>query len=109
MTTDLLLINAIVGIIIPLIVQLLAHRSSPDWVKTVVNVALSAAVAVLAPLVAAPHVDWKVIALSFVQVFAVAIVSHLGILKPAGITGADGFIATQFPGGVGAATPVATA
>lgn len=101
MTTDLLLVNAIIGVIIPMIVQLLASRTSPDWVKVVVNVALSAAVAVLAPLVASPHVDWKVVALSFVQVFAVAIVSHLGILKPVGVTGSDGAIATRVPGGLG--------
>ena len=101
MTTDLLLVNAIVGIVIPLIVQLLASRTSPDWVKVVVNVALSAAVAVLAPLVTSPHVDWKIVALSFVQVFAVAIVSHLGVLKPAGVTGSEGAIATKFSGGLG--------
>lgn len=101
MTTDLLLVNAIVGILLPLLVQLLASRPSPDWVKTVVNVALSAAASVLAPLLTVSHVDWKVAALTFAQVFGTAIVAHLGLLKPAGVTGADGLIAELVPGGLG--------
>ena len=99
MTPDLLIINGIVGVLLPMIVQLLASRQSPDWVKTVISVALSAVASVLAPLVGVPHVDWKIIAISFMQVFAVAIVAHIGLFKPTGITGSDGLIATTVPGG----------
>lgn len=101
MTTDILLVNAIVGILIPLLVQLLAKAKAVGWVKSLLSLALSGLASVLVPLVTQPSIDWKVAALSFVQMFTLAVVSHYGILKPTGVTGSEGLIATTVPGGLG--------
>lgn len=105
MTADLLLVNAIVGILLPLLVQLVVKAKAVAWVKTMVNIALSAVASALTPLLASSHVNWQTVALTFVQVFSLTIVSHYGILKPVGLTGAGGVIAALVPGGVGPVDP----
>lgn len=102
MTIDMLLANALVGVLIPLLVQLLAKAQAPGWVKSLLSMFLAAVAAVLVPLLTLPHIDWKIAALSFVQLFVLAVVTHYGFLKPVGVTGADGVIATAVPGGIGA-------
>ena len=102
MTIDLLLANAVVGILLPLLVQLLSKATAAAWVKSVISMALSAVAAVLIPLLTLPDIDWRIAALSFVQVFVLAVTSHFGILKPVGVTGSEGMIAVAVPGGLGA-------
>jgi|SRR6478735_6167461 hypothetical protein len=108
MSTDLLLINAIVGIVIPALVALLTKAAAPDWVKAVVNLLLAAIAGVLTPMVASgtDDIDWKVTGLTILQVFVLSVVAHYGLLKPTGLTGGAGVISQAVPGGVGPTDPV---
>lgn len=101
--TTLLLVNAVAGLLLPLLVQLVIKAHTTERVKVLVNLVLTAITATLAPLaVGDGHLDWKAIALSFAQIFGTTIIAHYGLLKPLGVTGSDGLIATAVPGGVGA-------
>lgn len=101
MSIDLLFVNALVGILLPLLVQLIAKAHASAQVKSLVNLGLSAAASVLTPLVTASHIDWRLTGLSFLQVFVLAVASHFGLLSPVGLTGSTGLLARLFPGGIG--------
>jgi hypothetical protein len=102
MNAEYLIVNFAVGIFIPLLVQVVVAKLANAEVKALILLALSAAASVLTPLLSASTFDWRVIALSFAQLYGTAIVTHYGLYKPTGITGADGLIANVIPGGIGA-------
>jgi hypothetical protein len=108
MSIDLMFVNALVGILLPLLVQLIAKAHASAQVKSLVNLGLSAAASVLTPLVASSHIDWRLTGLSFLQVFVLAIATHFGLLSPVGLTGSTGLLARIFPGGVGQDTSLPT-
>lgn len=111
MSTDLLLINTIVGIVLPVLVALLTKAAAPDWVKAMASLLLSAVAGVLTPMLTAGDnpVDWKLVLITILQVFVLSVVAHIGLLKPVGLTGGAGVIAVAVPGGVGAIDPLKAA
>jgi len=100
-TPDLILINALVALVIPMLVALLAKAHAPSALKSWLALVLAAVAGVLTPLVSQPHVDWRSVALSILEIFAATVVAHTGLLRPIGVTGADGAIAAALPGGLG--------
>lgn len=101
MTRDLLIVNLVVGILLPVLVQLLTAAKAPEPVKSLVNLVVAAAAAVLTPLLTVEHVDWTNALLTFGQVFVLSISSHYGLMKPAGVTGSEGRLAKVVPIGIG--------
>lgn len=97
------LLNVVVGVILPLLVALVTHRVAAEWLKSLILLALS----VLGGLLTTVTVDtfhWKGFLLAFAVQFGTAVTSHFGALKPLGITGSTGVVQTKLPGGVGSGT-----
>lgn len=106
--TDVLLLNAVIGVLLPLVNQLLVKAKAPASFKVYANLVLSAVAGAATPYLVADSVPWKVLGLSIVQVFATSVVTHENLWKPTGVTGGDGAIASAVPGGVGPVAPDAS-
>lgn len=102
---NIIVINTIVGVLLPLLVQVAAKHSAPAWLKTIINLFVSAATGVLVPLLSADTIDWKLVIISIFQVFVLSVASHYGLFKPAKVTGSGGVIAKALPGGIGPKAP----
>src|SRR5690348_3521771 len=92
----------VVGTILPAVVALVTQRCTSSAVKAVVLAALSAVAGVVTSVQEANgQFDWKSALSLFIVTFVTATAVHFGLLKPAGVTGTDGAIASAVPGGVG--------
>jgi len=109
MSPDLILVNLAVGVVLPLLVQLLAKAKAPASVKSLISLLLSGAAGVLTPLLTLDSIHWIPVGISIGQIFVVTIASHFGLLKPLNLTGSNGAIANAVPGGVGSEVPDAPA
>lgn len=99
---NLLLVNGVVGVIVPALVALIVRVNAPSWFKAVANLGLTAVAGVLTPLIVTGGTfDWRAVDISILEVFAASITAHYGLLKPTGITGTDGVIAQSVSGGLG--------
>lgn len=103
MTSNLDLINLLIGFVIPMLVALLAHVRAASWVKAGLSITLAVLGSVLATSVTS-GLHWKAFVVAFAIQEVVAIAAHAGILKPAQITGATGLIQRLFSHGIGAGT-----
>jgi len=101
MSIDLILVNLAVGVVLPILVQLVAKAKASAAVKSLLSLLLAAVASVLTPLLVVDHIDWRTVGLSLAQVFVMTIASHYGLLKPLNVTGSQGTIAEAVPGGVG--------
>lgn len=101
---ELLLLNAAVGILIPLLVAVVTAKVSSPKVKSSVLLALSAVAGYLTTLLAGnQEVDWKNVAVAILTIFVAAAASFFGFTKPAGLAGSDGVIQAKSPRGIGKA------
>lgn len=90
-------LNLVVSLLIPIAVAVVTKQWAPSRVKTGVLVLLAALLAVLTALLdSGTFVPWDAVML-FVQNVVVAVAVHVGVLKPAGITGAEGAAARILP------------
>lgn len=101
MNLNIIVINAIIGVLLPWLVQLAVKWNAPASVKTLVNLFCSAVAGVLSPLLSADTIEWKIVLLSIIQVFVLSIATHYGLYKPAGVTGSAGAISNVVPIGIG--------
>lgn len=89
--------------LIPVVVALVTKAKAPQWVKAGVLVVLAAVSALVTPVI--QNGGSLTVDRAFVGAFAVslvgAIAAHFGIGKPLGITGSEGVIAQNVPGGLG--------
>lgn len=96
----------VVGTILPAAVALVTQRCTSSAVKAAVLAALSAIAGVATSVQEANgHFEWKSALSLFIVTFVTATAVHFGLLKPAGVTGTNGAIATALPGGVGSVEP----
>lgn len=99
---DLLLLNALVGVALPLLVALVTKNVSSDRFKALALLVLSGISGYLTTLLAADvAVDWKSVAAAVLTIFVTAVASFFGFTKPAKIAGSDGLIQSVVPGGFG--------
>jgi hypothetical protein len=98
-----LLLDALIGVVLPMLVGVVTHRLAASWLKSLALLALSVLSAVLTTVVVSDF-HWLTFGTTFMVQFASAVVAHYGLLKPVGITGADGVIQKLIPEGVGATT-----
>lgn len=101
MNVNILIVNLIIGLVIPAIVQLLSKWNAYPAVKSIINLLLSAIGGVLSPLLTASTVEWKIVLLSILQVFVTSLALHYGLYKQIGVTGSTGVIAQAVPAGIG--------
>jgi hypothetical protein len=105
LTLDFLLVNAIVGVLLPILTQLVVRAKASPSVKALINLVLATIAGVLTPYLTLDHVPWQSIAVSVVQVLVTSITSYVGLMKPTGLAGSTGLIAQKVPGGIGTETP----
>lgn len=98
-----LLLDALIGVVLPMLVGVVTHRLAASWLKSLVLLALTVASAVLTT-VGVSDFHWLTFGTTFMVQFASAVVAHYGLLKPVGVTGANGVIQKLIPEGVGGST-----
>lgn len=104
MTQDILLLNALVGIVIPLVVALVTAKVASAKVKASVLLVLSAVGGYLTTLLVADvPVNWKNVATAIFTIVVAAGASFFTATKPLGIAGSDGVIQAKVSGGLGKA------
>lgn len=97
------LLNVVIGVVLPLLVALVTHRVAAEWLKSLILLALSVLGGLLTTVTVASF-DWKDFLLAFAVQFGSAVASHFGALKPLGITGSTGAIQNTVPQGIGGST-----
>lgn len=102
-----LLLNVLIGVVLPVLVALVTHRVAAEWLKATLLLALSVLGGLLATITVADF-HWKDFVTAFVIQFVSAVASHFGALKPLGITGSTGAIQTSLPQGIGGSTTPTT-
>jgi len=101
---DLLLLNALVGIVLPLLVALVTKQAASSGLKSAFLLGLSALGGYLTTLLYNDAaVDWKSVAVASLTVFVSAVASYYGFTKQVKLAGAEGVIQTKIPGGLGKA------
>lgn len=98
-----LLLNVLVGIILPMLVGVVTHRLAASWVKSLVLLALSIIGGLLTTVTVASF-RWQDFVTNFLLQFGSAVVAHYGALKPTGITGSNGVIQKVISAGIGRTT-----
>lgn len=89
--------------LLPIVVALVTKATAPAALKAGILVVLSVVSALVTQAIA-DGTDVKVdrgFLARLVVTLAVAVAAHFGVLKPAGITGSEGKVATAVPGGLG--------
>lgn len=102
MSTNVLLLNSAIGVVLPLLVALITHWNASGAVKSLLLALLSAIAGVITPEVVGANTDWRKMLLSVISVFGTSVLAHYGVLKPAGVTGSAGVIQRNVQGGIGA-------
>ena len=88
---------------LPILVSLVTQRLASGTVKSLVLVTLSLLTGWLTSLYATGgSFELKAAAVGFFVSFITAVGTHLGLLKPSGVTGSNGAIAVAVPAGIGA-------
>jgi hypothetical protein len=102
--TDLLILNAIVGVVIPLLVALVTKQNASSRFKSWALLVLSALGGYFTTLLASDApVDWKSVGLATLSIFVTAVASYYGFTKPARVAGTEGIIQRNITGGLGKA------
>lgn len=89
--------------LLPLVVALVTKSRAHPALKAGLLAALAFVTALVAPAIQNGtdiDLDAKTLG-TFVVTVVVAVAAHYGLLKPAGVTGADGKVASAVPGGIG--------
>jgi hypothetical protein len=99
-------LNMALSFLLPLVQQAVTNISAPPPVKVAITALMAAIVGFVTPFISGlqswSNFEWKVAVLSIGSVFLTSVLSHYGLWKPVGVTGAEGSIANKLPGGVGA-------
>lgn len=99
------LLTFVLGVVLPALVALVTKQVASETVKSLMLVFLSGVAGVLTEwqdaMAAGVGMDWGNALWAAFQVFAVAVLTHFGLLKPMGVTGSDGAIQRKMPGGLG--------
>lgn len=100
-----LLVFVIVGLVLPILVDLVTKRLASGAVKSTVLLALSLVTGVLteflASLNAGNDFDWPAAGYGAAVTFVLGVVSFFGLTSSLGISGKDGAVQRALPGGIG--------
>lgn len=99
-----LLLVALIAVVLPFIVDLVTKRFASSGLKSAILLLLSLITGVLAEWLQAVNsgtdFNWETSLTTAILTFLLSVGAFFGLTKPAGLTGADGPLATN--GGVGA-------
>lgn len=100
-----LLVFVVVGLLLPLLVDLFTKREASAAVKSTVLLALSLVTGVLTDFLGALNsgsgFDWAAAGYGAATTFVLGVVSFFGLTSSLGISGKDGAIQRAVPGGIG--------
>jgi hypothetical protein len=101
-TFDPTLLTVVVAVVLPALVALITKRIADSWYKAVVLVLLSVLGGWLTELQAngGTFYLWPTV-VNILITFGTAVVAHFGLLQPMHVTGSDGVIQLNVPGGIG--------
>jgi hypothetical protein len=98
-------LNLAINVFLPALVALVTARAAHPGVKAVTLMFLSAVSGFLTYWLDATTnhelFQWQQAAFTVLSGFAVAVLSHVGVLEPFGVTGAGGAIQRAVPKGIG--------
>lgn len=110
---DLNWLTLVLGLVLPMLTGLVTSRLAHAGLKAAVLALLSAIGGILNELYSVGGVlagfDWSAAVANAVSVFLIGVGLHYGLLKPTGVTGANGVTQTAVPGGLGNRGPVVAA
>lgn len=105
-----LLCNLALGVVLPTLVAVVTQRLAGASLKSMVLLAFSAIGGVLTQVIAQNgDFHWKPALISFGLTFISSVGTHYGVLKPTGITGTNGAIQVNAPGGLGGSVVLGSA
>lgn len=103
-----LLIFVVVGLLLPILVDLVTKRLASGAVKSSVLLALSLVTGLLTAFLHAVNAgvpfDWATALYGAAVTFVLGVVSFFGLTSSLGISGKDGAIQRALPGGIGKPT-----
>lgn len=103
------LLTFVVSVLLPALVALVTKRMASARLKAVTLLLLTALTGFLSELldalVTALPFELGTAAMTWLMSFVIGVVAHYGLLKPAGVTGSQGVLATKVPGGIGVDDP----
>ena len=95
-------LNMVLAVVLPMLTALVTARFASSQVKTVVLVALTVISTALQRVFDdGGSVNWKQFLMTTGLQFLMSVGFHFGLLKPTGVTGAGGVVASSVPQGVG--------
>lgn len=98
-------LNIVIALVLPMLVALFTSLQASGAIKAVVLAVLAAITGLAQELINAGGVltgfDWDTAASNMLWTFLLAVGLHFGLLKPLGVTGRDGGIASAVPVGIG--------
>jgi hypothetical protein len=86
MSVTQLLVNGLVGFLLPILVGIVTRWTTRSAAKAVLLLLLSAVSGFLTSWAADPGVHWSLAALYAGEAWVVAVASHFGLWKPGGVT-----------------------
>lgn len=103
-----LLVFVVVGLLLPLVVDLVTKRLASGALKSTVLLALSLVTGLLTEYLSALNsmqpFDWATALYGAATAFVLGVVSFFGLTSSLGISGKDGAIQRAVPGGIGSET-----
>lgn len=103
------LLTLLVSVVLPALVALVTRRMASSGLKATVLALLAAVLGfgseLLDALTQGGVFDVGAGVYAWVTAFVIAVAAHYGLLKPTGVTGSQGAIASAIPGGLGADDP----
>lgn len=99
-TIDVALWGLVISTLLPILVGIVTARLTPSGGKSIILLALAAIIAVGQEILTAGSFELKAALLKFALLFFASVGTHFGLLKPSGITGADGVVSNVAPNGL---------
>jgi hypothetical protein len=101
-TLPLDILNLVLAVVLPIVTALVTARFANSTVKTLVLVALTV-ISTSLQEVFSDNGDlvWRPFLITMTFQFLMSVGFHFGLLKPTGVTGAGGLVASSVPQGIG--------
>lgn len=104
-TLPLDVLNLVLAAVLPILTALVTARFANSTVKTLVLVFLTVISTALQQVFADDgELMWRPFLMTTAFQFLMSVGFHFGLLKPTGVTGASGFVASSVPQGIGGPT-----
>lgn len=101
-TIDVALWGLVIGTVLPILVALITARFAASRFKSIILLFLATVTAIGQEILAVGEFEVKSTIVKLALLFLTSVGLHYGLLKPTGITGSNGAVQVNAPGGLGA-------